>query len=202
MHFHSIIERFICGSKLFDYIGFYGYICSHFLRKFTKMKIKISNLADGTYDYLFEGKIEDIKVMEPYFGNYNTKAVLTKFENQIILDTETIINSKLVCDRCATDFTREITSKYRMVYLFGNEIPNSDKEMVEINYIHQDTEKIDISEDVKDYAMLAVPMKKLCDEDCRGLCYHCGKNLNEGECNCKIEKIDPRWEPLLKLKNK
>lgn len=187
---------------MFDYIGFYGYICSHFLRKFSVMKIKISNLANGTYDYLFEGKIDEIKITEPYFGNYKTEAVLTKFDNQMLLDAETSINANLVCDRCAIDFEREIQSSYRMVYLFESEIPDSEKEKVEINYIHPETEKIDISEDVKDYAILAVPMKKLCSEDCKGLCYHCGKNLNEGECNCVIEKTDPRWGPLLKLKNK
>jgi uncharacterized protein len=166
------------------------------------MKIKISNLANGTYDYLFEGKVEDIKITEPYFGNYRTEAVLTKFDKQMILDAETSIKANLVCDRCAIDFETTISSSYRMVYLLENEIPDSEKEKVEINYIHPDTEKIDISEDVKDYALLAVPMKKLCGEDCKGLCYKCGKNLNEGECNCIREEIDPRWEPLLKLKNK
>jgi len=166
------------------------------------MKIKISNLANGTYDYLFEGKVEDIKITEPYFGNYRTEAVLTKFDKQMILDAETSIKANLVCDRCAIDFETAISSSYRMVYLLENEIPDLEKEKVEINYIHPDTEKIDISEDVKDYALLAVPMKKLCSEDCIGLCYKCGKNLNEGECNCIKEEIDPRWEPLLKLKNK
>ena len=166
------------------------------------MKIKISNLTNGTYDYLFEGKVEDIKIMEPYFGNYKTEAVLTKFDKQMILDAETSIKANLVCDRCAIDFETAISSSYRMVYLLENEIPDAEKENVDINYIHPDTEKIDISEDIKDYAMLAVPMKKLCSEDCKGLCYKCGKNLNEGECNCIREEIDPRWEPLLKLKNK
>jgi uncharacterized protein len=166
------------------------------------MKIKISNLYNGTYDYLFEGKIDEIKITEPYFGRYKTEAILTKFDKQMILDTKTVINTKLICDRCTAEFENEISSGYCMVYLFGEEIPDHDKKKVEINYIHPETEKIDISNDVRDYAMLAVPMKKLCNEECRGLCYHCGKNLNEGECNCLIEKIDPRWEPLLKLKNK
>jgi uncharacterized protein len=166
------------------------------------MKIKISNLDNGTYEYLFEGQVEDINITEPYYGQYKTQAVLTKYDNQMILDSKTNIDTKLVCDRCASNYQKEIASGYRMVYLFGEEIIDSNKEMVEINYIHKDTEKIDISEDVRDYAMLAVPMKKLCNENCLGLCYRCGKNLNEGKCNCSKEEIDPRWEPLLKLKNK
>jgi uncharacterized protein len=164
------------------------------------MKIKISNLADGSYDYSFSGDINEIKVVEPYFGRFKTEAVLSKYSSQIILDAKTSIKSRLICDRCASEYEKEIISSYRMVYLFEQEIPNSENEKAEISYIHPDTERIDISEDVKDYAMLAVPMKKLCRDDCKGLCQHCGKNLNEGACGCKSEEIDPRWEPLLELK--
>ena len=42
---------------------------------------------------------------------------------------------------------------------------------------------------------LEFPRKILCREDCRGLCPHCGHDLNLGPCDCKPE-IDPRWEPL------
>jgi len=45
-------------------------------------------------------------------------------------------------------------------------------------------------------------MKKLCKEDCKGLCPRCGKNLNEDNCICTEKEIDPRWEPLEKLRNK
>lgn len=190
------------SSTYFDSKAFNGYIYTRFLRYFIQMKIKISNLPNGSYDYHFEGEIEEISVVEPYFGRFRTEAVLTKYDKQMILDTKTNINTKLICDRCAAEFEKEIESRYRMVYLFEQEIHNSEKERIEIVYLHPDTEKIDISNDVKDFAMLAIPMKILCREDCRGLCARCGKNLNEGECNCTKEETDPRWEPLLELKNK
>ena len=69
-------------------------------------------------------------------------------------------------------------------------------------YLHPETDKIDLAKDIRDYAILAVPMKKLCSEDCKGLCPKCGKNLNDGTCDCHEEKMDPRWEPLQKLKIK
>lgn len=47
-----------------------------------------------------------------------------------------------------------------------------------------------------------IPTKHLCREDCKGLCPHCGKNLNEGACECSEEKdIDPRWAALAQIKN-
>jgi uncharacterized protein len=79
---------------------------------------------------------------------------------------------------------------------------DSESEKEDVVYIHPDTDKIDLDKDIRDYAILAVPMKKLCSVDCKGLCPKCGNNLNEGPCNCSEEEIDPRWEPIRKLKSK
>jgi uncharacterized protein len=47
-----------------------------------------------------------------------------------------------------------------------------------------------------------IPTKSLCDENCKGLCLICGKNLNDGACGCEAEQdIDPRWAALAKIKN-
>jgi uncharacterized protein len=166
------------------------------------IKIKVSNLTNGRYDYDFKGKVTEIDVTEPYVSDYKTKVVLSKFDNQIILDAETKIAANLICDRCASEFQSVITSKYRMIYLFMHNVENSENEKIDVVYLHPETDKINIGEDVRDYALLALPMKKLCSEDCKGLCPKCGKNLNDGSCNCKDEKIDSRWEPLQKLKLK
>jgi uncharacterized protein len=164
------------------------------------IKIKVSNLANGRYDYEFEGKASDLEIYEPYIGNYKSNVALTKFDNQIILDSETGITASLVCDRCAKEFHSVIKSNYRMIYLFRANYDGSEKE--DIVYLQPDNDKIDLDKDIRDYAILGVPMKKLCSDDCKGLCPKCGKNLNEGSCNCSEEIIDPRWEPLEKLKSK
>jgi uncharacterized protein len=39
----------------------------------------------------------------------------------------------------------------------------------------------------------------LCREDCKGICPQCGKNLNLGPCDCKVENVDPRLEILKQL---
>jgi len=57
---------------------------------------------------------------------------------------------------------------------------------------------LDLTEAIRQYMMLAIPMKPLCHEDCAGLCSHCGHNLNQGPCNCLTQKIDPRWSELSK----
>jgi len=58
---------------------------------------------------------------------------------------------------------------------------------------------VDLNLLVNDAVMLSLPMRRLCDEECRGLCQICGANLNETECGCSREYIDPRLEILRTL---
>ena len=58
---------------------------------------------------------------------------------------------------------------------------------------------LDMDEQLLEQLEMEFPMRFLCHEDCKGLCPKCGKNLNEGECDCDHTEIDPRMEPLRKL---
>jgi uncharacterized protein len=61
--------------------------------------------------------------------------------------------------------------------------------------------ELDLTEAIRQYIVTAMPMKPLCKEACAGLCATCGKDLNQGKCDCTMETVDPRWAELLKLKN-
>jgi len=59
---------------------------------------------------------------------------------------------------------------------------------------------LDLTEGIRQYALIAIPMKALCKENCAGLCPKCGKNLNQGKCDCPADDIDPRWSRLAELR--
>jgi uncharacterized protein len=59
---------------------------------------------------------------------------------------------------------------------------------------------LDLSEAIRQYTIMALPMKPICREDCAGLCPHCGRNLNFGTCECSPAPPDARWAPLLALR--
>ena len=58
---------------------------------------------------------------------------------------------------------------------------------------------LDLTEAVRQYILLATPMKPLCRKDCAGLCPTCGCNLNQVSCNCPPSPADSRWSELKKL---
>lgn len=163
------------------------------------MIIKISNLLEGKHYFNFVENVQKLELEEPFFGNFSTDVKLTKLHNQIILDSHTKINARFECDRCGTEFETLLENDYEMVYLM-NEVPE-ESEAINVVYLPADAVTINIKNDLREFAILSIPMKKLCKRDCKGLCYRCGGDLNKNECNCSNAEIDPRWQKLIDLKN-
>jgi uncharacterized protein len=164
------------------------------------MIIKIAGLSEGVHNYKFEEPVEKLDLGKPFTGNLIAEVELNKSHREIILNIEVEVDAEFECDRCTKTFIQQLNPVYKVVYLFGNEPEGiSDANIV---YIHPDKDKIDITPEIRDYSLLAVPMKRLCLEECEGLCRNCGKDLNEGPCNCENESIDSRWLPLQELKKK
>ncbi len=164
------------------------------------MFIKYTNYSDGIHDIRLIKKSSEIGLEKPFWGNVIVECKMDKSASQIILDCELAVQGKFVCDRCNELFDRELTAHFQLTYLFTKSHKVSDEDNV--FYLSPDVDKLVITKDVRDYSLLSIPMKNLCSPDCKGLCPHCGTNLNYSQCTCEIESVNPVWEPLLKIKNK
>ncbi|HEY8498013.1 MAG TPA: DUF177 domain-containing protein [Limnochordales bacterium] len=58
---------------------------------------------------------------------------------------------------------------------------------------------LDLTDAIRETLQLALPMKQVCREDCKGLCPRCGHDLNQGPCGCTVQETDARWAPLAAL---
>ena len=101
------------------------------------------------------------------------------------------------CDRCASDFDREIHFPIDVVLV--TELSNEENEDEWVFPLEGDS--ADLDDIVRTVFVLNLDSKLLCKEDCRGLCHRCGKNLNDGPCNCQKE-LDPRFAALKQLLEK
>lgn len=61
-------------------------------------------------------------------------------------------------------------------------------------------EVVDLSPALRERLLLTLPTLPLCRDDCRGLCDHCGADLNAGPCGCVVEHGDPRLAVLRTLR--
>jgi uncharacterized protein len=164
------------------------------------MIIKIAGLSEGVHYYKFEEPIESLGLESPFFGNLTADVELSKSHSEIILKVDVKVNANFECDRCTKNFVQQLNPVYQVVYLFGN--PPDDNININVIYLHSEADKINIAPEVRDYVLLALPMKMLCMEECKGLCRNCGKDLNEADCNCETENTDSRWLPLKELQKK
>jgi len=109
---------------------------------------------------------------------------------------------QLLCRRCLEPFIFAVDLPFDLLYLPHSE--NRGEGEVEIEDDDLETafyrdHVIDLGQMMNEQFYLATPMKPLCREACRGLCPHCGTNLNESTCNCEATWVDPRLEVLRSL---
>jgi len=106
------------------------------------------------------------------------------------------------CSRCLNVFSCPLTLNIEEEYfptidvVSGRRLPLPDEPgcfTIDEHHI------LDLTEAIRQYALLAVPMKPLCRKDCAGLCPVCGKDLNQGPCGCSVQETDPRWAKLKEL---
>jgi Predicted metal-binding, possibly nucleic acid-binding protein len=163
------------------------------------LKIKISGFEFGTNELEYSGKVEEIGLGEPFFGKYLLLLQFDKSHQQLLMNAELRVSAKFECDRCTNEFESDRVIRFTIVYLFDEKSGETDDP--DVYYLSREEDKIDISAELYDYAHLDIPFKKLCREDCKGICPKCGKDLNTGQCNCEQEEFNPVWKDLEKLKD-
>jgi uncharacterized protein len=110
---------------------------------------------------------------------------------------------ELICARCLDPFAKaikfEVEEEFRPTIdiYSGAKLPmvEDDEAATRIDEHHE----IDLTEVVRQDLLLALPTRSICRSKCLGLCPTCGKNLNQGPCDCTHAESDPRWDALKQL---
>ncbi len=110
------------------------------------------------------------------------------------------------CSRCLKEFARPLAMNYNLYYLPQPRGIRADEE-IELKYedmdiAYYDGIRLDVDLMIVEQIELSMPMKIVCREDCLGLCYICGADLNEGVCGCKKQETDSRLAALLEFRKK
>ena len=109
---------------------------------------------------------------------------------------------EVICSRCLSLFNSPLTLNIEEEYfpvtdvVSGGSLPSPEEPGC---FTIDEHHVIDLTEAIRQYALLAIPMKPLCRGDCAGLCPNCGHNLNQGPCDCSPQEIEPHWAELSKL---
>lgn len=112
---------------------------------------------------------------------------------------------ELQCARCLDPVPQKVDRQFDLLYRpLGADAGRDELSVTvaeaEIGYYQGDG--ILLEDVLREQVLLALPLKVTCREDCKGLCPHCGKNLNQEQCSCSVPVEDPRWAALKEVRSK
>lgn len=154
-------------------------------------------------NYQLHEEIADLDPSLKPLTALNGNVDLIRTNDGILVRANLYTNVELTCSRCLTQFSIPVRFKIDEEFLptiditTGARLPKTDDtdEAALIDSHHL----LDLTEVVRQDLMLALPIVPICRNDCQGLCANCGQNLNEGDCDCTEEQLDPRFAALQQL---
>jgi len=153
------------------------------------MQINISNLSEGEHTYDLSEDAQKLGWNENFTDQIDVHITLGKSLNQLVATIQASVKGVFVCDRCARDFESEIETTFHSVYSWEHDAEQGGDD--DFYVLSPDQNIIDITDSVKEYLLLAVPLKRLCGKKDCAIPEH--KVQND-------DSIDPRWEKLKELK--
>src|SRR4030042_1099223 len=150
--------------------------------------------VDEALDVTGEGKQSQVK------GDVK----LTRTNRGILAQGKLLTKIEITCSRCLCLFDCPIALNIEDEFFptidvntgVPLELPDEGGFTIDEHHI------LDLGEGIRQNALLSIPMKPLCREECAGLCAQCGKDLNVDKCDCVQSRIDSRWDKLASLKTR
>ena len=121
------------------------------------------------------------------------EGTLTNEDDIFKLEAKGEVEVTLSCSRCLAPVRKELCFEIKERFAHTG---RGDEETETFS-----KDQIDLTDIIMREISHRIPMKVICREECKGLCPVCGKDLNEGDCNCDLTVFDPRLESLRTLFN-
>ena len=159
------------------------------------MKVQISDIVSGKdrnkkIEYKFEmPQFEFEGDMIKPVSSCSVVGKISADSDILILTAEIKVDLEMICSRCLDTFIYPIDIDIEERFT-----TNSKSEDEEAVVVLDDV--LDITEVVETSIISTLPIKRVCKDDCKGLCQECGCNLNFNTCSCNKEDVDIRFEAL------
>ncbi len=154
-------------------------------------------LVPGTIDFLDE----ELHQAGPLKAGGKVELV-TGALGEIRVTGHLSVRIESACDRCLENAKFPIDSEFTLYYRPVTEGYGDEKEIDtgEAEMGFYEGEGLELNDVLREQILLALPMQRVCREDCKGICPSCGQNRNQKECQCQRPTADDRWAALHQLK--
>jgi uncharacterized protein len=138
-----------------------------------------------------------------FAGAHITGSVnLSKHGHDILVRGNLSGQLELACSRCLEPFTPPVAIEFDLLLVPGPPAATAKEELSpdDLDLDYYTGEIVDLESILREQIILMLPLKPLCEESCKGLCPHCGTNLNRETCSCKTDDANSPFARLAKLK--
>lgn len=173
------------------------------------MKLRVDRITDETTESTFEAPVEDLNERLDRGGSHDYSlvsplAVAVRYYRageELYFEGHCSTTLEAVCARCLETYTLALATPFEFV-LSQVQPRESAQELHtdDLAFSFYSGDEIDLAPLVGEQAMLALPTRAVCREDCRGLCPSCGVNRNSESCTCTTSVADPRFAVLANAK--
>jgi len=125
-----------------------------------------------------------------------------RMKENVFVEGTVVTAVDMTCCRCLKMIRLPIRSSFKYTFTPVPSKPQDELELTaeDLDFAYYEGEVIDLDMVIFEQILLQIPMKPLCAESCRGLCPHCGIDLNTASCNCRDEVFDERLSALQRFK--
>jgi uncharacterized protein len=173
------------------------------------VKIEVSNIPENgmTIKFSKDGS---------WFGNYlpetgddhyrlqvvDVTCFLKRIRETVYLDGQLDTAVSLECSRCLETACLPVACHFNYTFTPPGELHIDEQELSaeDMDFVYYEDETIDLDPIIYEQIVMHIPIKALCSVSCRGLCPHCGINLNQESCQCHNQQVNEKFSILKKLK--
>ena len=175
------------------------------------MKINVNTIPEGGINLRFERNGEWFRQRLPDTdsGDFvpdriDVACAVRRMKESVFVEGTVTTTAEMPCSRCleTTPLSLQSPFHYTFVPPPPPSLPQEDVELSakDLDFAYFEGEDIDLDAVVFEQVLLQIPLKPLCADSCRGLCPHCGVNLNATSCDCRGEHLDERLAILKQFK--
>ena len=173
------------------------------------MKIRVNQITESPQEKNFEEGTDDLnrlydgeRVRDFHFPPAVGAHLLYYRSGQELFFQGSLSGSvEGICSRCLKRYALPLEKEFNLVLLpapMGSKSRELNRDDMGLSFYS--AEEIDLSPLVREQVLLALPIRPLCDDQCRGLCASCGADLNQEPCRCAPSERDPRMAVFRALK--
>ena len=173
------------------------------------MRIEVENLTEAARHFAktyAPGEVELDEENASLASVATVKGSARRRGEEVRLRGDIKAEIEVACDRCLAVVRVPLEVEFDTAFIPREKVAGKTENVEllteDMGLAAYDGDAVDLDELVREQILLALPSRRLCREECKGLCPTCGADLNAGRCACEQREVDPRWSALAELKDK